>query len=54
LEAKPNKAQAVQLENGVFWRSTEHEEATVAGDRALEGCQLHWAGTPCGIVGRER
>jgi hypothetical protein len=50
VEAKPNKAQAVQLENGVYWRSSEHEEASAAGDRALEGCQLHWAGTPCALI----
>ena len=50
IEAKPNKAQAVQLENGVYWRSSEHEDASAAGDRALEGCQLHWAGTPCALI----
>jgi hypothetical protein len=50
LDAKPNKAQAVQLENGVYWRSPEHEDASVAGDRALEGCQLHWGGVPCVLL----
>jgi hypothetical protein len=50
LESKSNKAQAVQLENGVTWRATEYEDATAAADGTLEGCQLHWAGTPCVLV----
>jgi hypothetical protein len=49
LEAKPNKGQAVQLVDGLYWRSTEHEDIEAAGDRALEGCQLRY-GKPCALL----
>ena len=49
VDAKPNKAQALELAEEHFWRSTEHENAAVAGDRALEGCRLRY-GKPCALV----
>jgi hypothetical protein len=49
LEAKPNKAQAVQLADGQYWRSTTHEDQSVAGDRTLEACQLRYA-KPCALL----
>jgi hypothetical protein len=49
LEAKPNKGQAIQLAYGLFWRSTLHEDASAAGDRTLEACQLRY-GKPCALI----
>ena len=46
IDAKPNKGQALQLGGEAFWRSTQHEDVTVTGDRTLEGCQLRY-GKPC-------
>jgi hypothetical protein len=47
--AKANKAQAVELASGSTWRSTGQEEQSVAGERALEGCQLRY-GKPCALI----
>jgi hypothetical protein len=49
IEAKPNKAQAVQLVDGNYFRSTLHEDQAAAGDRALEACQLRFA-KPCALL----
>jgi hypothetical protein len=49
LDAAPNKAQAVHLSDGGYWRSTGHEDTSVAGERALEGCQLRH-GKPCALL----
>ncbi|HLG85119.1 MAG TPA: hypothetical protein VKY22_29315 [Bradyrhizobium sp.] len=48
-DATPNKAQAVELAEEQFWRTTEQESVAAAGDRALEGCQLRY-GKPCALV----
>jgi len=49
LDAAPNKAQAVYLSEAGYWRSTGHEDPLVAGERALEGCQLRH-GKPCALL----
>jgi hypothetical protein len=49
LDAAPNKAQAVYLGDAGYWRSTGHEDASAAGERALEGCQLRH-GKPCALL----
>lgn len=49
LEAAPNKAQAVYLSDAGYWRSTGHEDALAAGERALEGCQLRH-GKSCALL----
>ena len=49
VNAKPNKAQAIQLEVGAPWRSSEHEDEDTAIERTLEGCQLRW-GAPCALL----
>lgn len=49
LANNTNKALAVQLSKGAYWRSYRHDEASLAGERALEACQLHW-GTPCALL----
>jgi hypothetical protein len=49
VEAKPNKAQAVELGGGNYFRSVLHEDHAVAGDRTLEACQLRYA-KPCTLL----
>jgi hypothetical protein len=49
LYAKPNKGQAVERVDGLYWRSTEHEDIEPTGDRTLEGCQLRYA-KPCALL----
>jgi hypothetical protein len=49
IKAKPNKAQAVQLVDGHYFRSAEHEDMSVTGDRTLEACQLRY-GKPCALI----
>jgi hypothetical protein len=49
LVSGSNKALAVQLADGGYWRSSGHEDRFDAGDRALEGCQLRY-GKPCAIL----
>ncbi|WGR92886.1 hypothetical protein MTX26_23480 [Bradyrhizobium sp. ISRA443] len=48
-DAPANKAQAIELTSAGPWRSTNHEDQSVAGDRALEGCQLRY-GKPCALI----
>jgi hypothetical protein len=47
--AKPNKGQAVQVGSGYYFRSAEHEDYAVTGDRTLEACQLRYA-NPCALL----
>jgi hypothetical protein len=49
LACKPNKGQAVELVKASYFRSCEHEDASVTGDRALEACQLRY-GKPCALL----
>jgi len=49
IACKPNKAQAVELVRADYFRSCEHEDASVTGDRALESCQLRY-GKPCALL----
>jgi hypothetical protein len=49
LDTAPNKAQAVYPSDAGYWRSSGHEEASAAGERALEGCQLRH-GKPCALL----
>jgi hypothetical protein len=49
VNAKPNKGQAIELLSGNTWRTTNHENQAVAGDRTLEACQLRY-GKPCALV----
>jgi hypothetical protein len=49
LAAKPNKGQAVQLDDGHYFRSVLHEDQAVAGDRTLEACQLRYE-KPCALL----
>jgi len=49
LACKPNKGQAVELVNANYYRSCEHEDASVTGDRSLEACQLRF-GKPCALL----
>jgi hypothetical protein len=48
-DAAPHKAQAVELVEAQFWRVPLYEKQSVAGDRALEGCQLRY-GRPCALI----
>src|ERR1700722_4200254 len=48
-DAKANKGQAIEPVSGNTWRSSDHEDKGVAGDRTLEGCQLRF-GTPCSLI----
>jgi hypothetical protein len=48
-DAKANKGQAIELLSGNTWRSTDHEDQAVTGDRTLEGCQLRY-GKPCALI----
>jgi len=47
--AQANKAQAVELISGNPWRSPDHEDHAVVGDRTLEGCQLRYE-KPCVLL----
>ncbi|MBR0854641.1 hypothetical protein [Bradyrhizobium liaoningense] len=49
LACKPNKGQAVELVKASYFRSCEHEDASVTGDRSLEACQLRY-GKPCALL----
>ncbi len=49
LACKPNKGQAVELVKASYFRTCEHEDASVTGDRALEACQLRY-GKPCALL----
>ena len=49
VACKPNKGQAVELANASYFRSCEHEDASVTGDRSLEACQLRY-GKPCALL----
>jgi hypothetical protein len=49
VEAKLNKAQAVEPTNGSYFRFTNSEDYDVTGDRALESCQLRY-GKPCALI----
>jgi hypothetical protein len=49
LACKPNRGQAVELVKASYFRSCEHEDASVTGDRALEACQLRY-GKPCALL----
>jgi hypothetical protein len=49
IDAKPNKAQAVELLTGSYFRSTTHEDSGAVGDRTLESCQLRY-GKPCALL----
>jgi hypothetical protein len=43
IKTKPNKGQAVDILDGAYFRSAEHEDYEAAGDRTLEACQLRYA-----------
>ena len=49
VDAKANKAQAVELVGGNYLRSVDHEDFNVVGDRTLEACQLRY-GKPCALL----
>jgi hypothetical protein len=49
VTCKPNKGQAVELVHASYFRSCEHEDASLTGDRALEACQLRY-GKPCALL----
>lgn len=49
IDARGNKAQAAELDSNETWRSTEHEDPGVTGDRTLEGCQLRYE-KPCALI----
>jgi hypothetical protein len=49
VACKPNKGQAVELDRASYFRSCEHEDASVAGDRSLEACQMRY-GKPCALL----
>lgn len=49
VACKPNKGQAVEPVNGSYFRSCEHEDASVTGERSLEACQLRY-GKPCALL----
>ncbi|WP_315783867.1 MULTISPECIES: hypothetical protein [unclassified Bradyrhizobium] len=44
-----NKAIAIELVSGNTWMASSHEDASLAGDRTLEGCQLRYA-KPCALI----
>jgi hypothetical protein len=46
---KSHKGQAVELSNGSYFRSCEHEDSPDVGDRSLEACQLRY-GKPCALL----
>jgi hypothetical protein len=46
---KSHKGQAVELSNGSYFRSCEHEDSPDVGDRSLEACQLRY-GKPCVLL----
>jgi hypothetical protein len=46
---KSHKGQAVELSNGNYFRSCEHEDSPDVGDRSLEACQLRY-GKPCALL----
>ena len=47
--SRPNKGQAVELIAGQTWKSQDHEDPTVTGERVLEGCELRYA-KPCALI----
>jgi hypothetical protein len=49
VACKSNKGQAVELVGASYFRSCEHEDASVTGDRSLEACQLRY-GKPCALL----
>ncbi|MDH2342769.1 hypothetical protein [Bradyrhizobium sp. SSUT77] len=49
VACKSNKGQAVELFGASYFRSCEHEDASVTGDRSLEACQLRY-GKPCALL----
>jgi hypothetical protein len=49
VDAKPHKGLTVQLADGQYFRHPINEDQTVAGDRALESCQLRFA-KPCTLI----
>jgi hypothetical protein len=49
VACKANKGQAVELISAAYFRSCEHEDASIAGDRSLEACQLRY-GKPCALL----
>jgi hypothetical protein len=49
VNVKPNKGQAVQVAGGHYFRSAEHEDYAVTGDRTLEACQLRYE-KPCALL----
>src|SRR5262245_21035437 len=49
MEAEPSKALAVQDAKRGYFLLGIHEEQAFAGDRTLEGCQLHYA-RPCALI----
>jgi hypothetical protein len=48
-DARANKGQAIELISASPWRSSNHEDQSVVGDRTLEGCQLRY-GKPCALI----
>lgn len=49
VDAKPHKGLAAQLSDGQYFRHPVNEDQTVAGDRALDSCQLRFA-KPCTLI----
>jgi hypothetical protein len=48
-EIAPNKGRAVQLVDGHYYRSGDHEDEAPIGDRTLEACQLRFE-KPCALL----
>jgi hypothetical protein len=49
VDAKPHKGLAAQLSDSRYFKHPINEDQTVAGDRALESCQLRFA-KPCTLI----
>jgi hypothetical protein len=49
LACKPNKGQAVEPAAPNYFRSCEHDDVSLTGDRSLEACQLRY-GKPCALL----
>lgn len=48
-KAPINKALAVNRKKSEYWQTTDQDSQSVAGERALEGCQLRF-GSPCRLL----
>lgn len=48
-KAPVNKAFAVNIAKGEYWQTADQDNKAVTGERALEGCQLHFK-SPCRLL----